>query len=588
MTWKAPSRGNGTGLIGKLTQANIDEVAPVDDEIVVIRDDGPVTGQLRQRLAASTLMRVREASEIADLSGLTAAGRTRAVVLCRSHLSVVELHQAVAAIRRDCPDMTVVVLDDRGGTGREAVAMHAGADTLTALSDDWKSLGETVLVAAHQRAEDRAVGDVIEVCGVDAFARRCEEAWPLALLVLQADNLAAVTARYAGGDTETLMLALAVRLRPVLRPSDLMVRTPDNCLIIARRDADELAVAALGDRLLRACRQPLSVGAETAPVTVSVGIALRAHRQDDVDASAASLLEQARVALHRAQGRGQASYELGDSGVQARVMAQHQTEIALRHALDNHEFRVFYQPVVEFESGALTSLEALMRWQRPQVGLFAAASFVEAAQRSGLMARIGQAILREAATEAVKWSAASMACPALSVNLSPQEYFMPTLTASISGILAAVGLDPARLLLEIPAALLGADPLSARGILRDLAGTGVTLVADDYDGELTGELRRLPLRMVKMRMGLLGGIEADDERRRRVAGIVAHAREAGWVCVGKGVEDPAQAVILRELGCQGGQGFLFSEARPAEELELFRNPAGAWVWTSRARTRTAP
>jgi EAL domain-containing protein (putative c-di-GMP-specific phosphodiesterase class I) len=165
---------------------------------------------------------------------------------------------------------------------------------------------------------------------------------------------------------------------------------------------------------------------------------------------------------------------------------------------------------------------------------------------------------------------------------------MPTLTASISGILAAVGLDPARLLLEIPAALLGADPLSARGILRDLAGTGVTLVADDYDGELTGELRRLPLRMVKMRMGLLGGIEADDERRRRVAGIVAHAREAGWVCVGKGVEDPAQAVILRELGCQGGQGFLFSEARPAEELELFRNPAGAWVWTSRARTRTAP
>jgi EAL domain-containing protein (putative c-di-GMP-specific phosphodiesterase class I) len=574
-------------LIGKLTQANIDEVAPVDDEIVVVRDDGPATGPLRQRLAASTLLRVREATDIADLAGLTATGRTRAVVLCRSHLSLVELHQAVAAIRRNCPDIAVAVLDDRGGAGREAVAVHAGADALQVLSEDWKVLGETVLGAVDQRAEDRAVGDVIEVTAVEAFARRCEEAWPLALLVLQADNLAAVTARYAGGDTEALMLALAVRLRPVLRPSDLMVRTQDNCLLIARRDADELATAALGDRLLRACRHSLAVGAESVSVTVSVGIAMRGPREDDVDASAASLLEQARVALHRAQGRGQASYELGDSGVQARVMAQHQTEIALRHALDNHEFRVFYQPVVEFESGALTSLEALMRWQRPQIGLFAAASFVEAAQRSGLMARIGQAILREAATEAVKWAAPLSASPALSVNLSPQEYFMPTLTASVSGILAAVGLDPGSLLLEIPAKLLGADSLSARGILRDLADIGVTLVADDYDGELTGELRRLPIRMVKMRMGLLGGIDADDERRRRVAAIVSHARDAGWICIGKGVEDPAQAVILRELGCQGGQGFLFSGARPAEELELFRNPAGAWVWSSRARSRPA-
>jgi EAL domain-containing protein (putative c-di-GMP-specific phosphodiesterase class I) len=226
-----------------------------------------------------------------------------------------------------------------------------------------------------------------------------------------------------------------------------------------------------------------------------------------------------------------------------------------------------------------------MRWQRPQVGLFAAASFVEAAQRSGLMARIGQAILREAAAEAVHWAPPPSTTPALSVNLSPQEYFMPTLTASVSGILTDVGLDPSHLLLEIPAQLLAADPLSARGILRDLAGIGVTLVADDYDGELDGELKRLPLRMVKMRMGLLGGIEADPERRRRVAGIVAHAREAGWLCIGKGVEDPAQATILRELGCQGGQGFLFSGARPAEELELFRNPAGAWVWSARARSR---
>jgi EAL domain-containing protein (putative c-di-GMP-specific phosphodiesterase class I) len=224
-----------------------------------------------------------------------------------------------------------------------------------------------------------------------------------------------------------------------------------------------------------------------------------------------------------------------------------------------------------------------MRWQRPQIGLFDAASFVEAAQRSGLMTRIGQTILHEAAEEAVRWATPGLVSPALSVNLSPQEYFLPTLVASIGRILAEVGLAPARLIVEVPHKLLERDALSARSILRDLSSLGVTLVADDYEGELTGELRQLPLRMVKLRMGLLDGIESDAERRARVAGIAAQVRAAGWLCVGKGVETAAQAAILRDLGCHGGQGFLFSGARPAEELAMFRGADGVWAWTPQAR-----
>ncbi len=587
MTWKATSRGSGSGLIGKLAQANIDEVAPVDDEVVVVRDDDPASAPVRQRLTAGTLLRVREVTQAEDLAALAASGRTRAVVLCRSGLSLLALHDAVAAVRLACPDAALMVLDDQAGEAREEVAAHGGADGIINLAQDWKSAGEAVLAAASQRARARAVGDAIAVTSEADLLGLLDEEWPLSVLVLAINNLGTLASRYAHGDVDALMLALAIRLRPVLRPSDTLARTADRGLVIARRDDDELAIAALADRLLRACREPLVVTEESVPITIAIGIAVRSRRVAEESVTAASLLDQARGALARLSNRGRAAYELADAALQARVTAQRQTEIALRHAVDDHEFRVFYQPVVELQTRALTSFEALMRWQRAQVGLFDAASFVEAAQRSGLMTRIGQTILHEAAAEAVRWPAAGEAAPALSVNLSQQEYFLPNLVASVGHILAEVGLAPGRLILEIPLKLLVRDPLSARGILRDLASLGVTLVADDYDGQMTDELRTLPLRMVKLRMGLLDGIETDAERRARVAGIAAQVRAAGWLCVGKGVETAAQAAILRDLGCHGGQGFLFSGARPAEELSMFRGAEGGWAWTPQARTTPA-
>jgi EAL domain-containing protein (putative c-di-GMP-specific phosphodiesterase class I)/GGDEF domain-containing protein len=570
-------------LIGKLAQANIDEVAPVDDEVVVVRDDDPASAPVRQRLTAGTLLRVREVTRAEDLAALNAAGRTRAVVLCRSGLGLAALHEAVLSVHRASPDIALMVLDDQAGEARQEVAAHAGADGLINLAQDWKVVGEAVLAAAERRARARAVGDVIGTQPEPELVGSLEPEWPLAVLAVAINNLETLAGRYAHGDMDALMLALAIRLRPVLRPSDTLARTADRSLVIARRDDDELAVAALADRLLRACREPLVVSEESVPITIAIGIAVRGRRAGEAGPTAAALLDQAQAALGRLRNHGRAAYELADAALQARVTAQRQTEIALRHAIDDHEFRVFYQPVVELQGRLLTSFEALMRWQRPQIGLFDAASFVEAAQRSGLMTRIGQTILHEAAEEAVRWATPGLVSPALSVNLSPQEYFLPTLVASIGRILAEVGLAPARLIVEVPHKLLERDALSARSILRDLSSLGVTLVADDYEGELTGELRQLPLRMVKLRMGLLDGIESDAERRARVAGIAAQVRAAGWLCVGKGVETAAQAAILRDLGCHGGQGFLFSGARPAEELAMFRGADGVWAWTPQAR-----
>jgi len=575
-------------LIGKLAQANIDEVAPVDDEVVVVRDDDPASAPVRQRLTAGTLLRVREVTRAEDLAALNAAGRTRAVVLCRSGLGLAALHEAVLSVHRASPDIALTVLDDQAGEARQEVAAHAGADGLMNLAQDGKAVGEAVLAAAERRARARAVGDIIGTQPEPELLGSLEPEWPLAVLAVAINNLETLAGRYAHGDVDALMLALAIRLRPVLRPSDTMARTADRSLVIARRDDDELAVAALADRLLRACREPLVVSEESVPITLAIGIAVRGRRAGEAGPTAAALLDQARAALGRLRNHGRAAYELADAALQARVTAQRQTEIALRHAIDDHEFRVFYQPVVELQGRVLTSFEALMRWQRPQIGLFDAASFVEAAQRSGLMTRIGQTILHEAAEEAVRWATPGLVSPALSVNLSPQEYFLPTLVASIGRILAEVGLAPARLIVEVPHKLLERDALSARSILRDLSSLGVTLVADDYEGELTGELRQLPLRMVKLRMGLLDGIESDAERRARVAGIAAQVRAAGWLCVGKGVETAAQAAILRDVGCHGGQGFLFSGARPAEELAMFRGADGVWAWTPQARAVPAP
>jgi EAL domain-containing protein (putative c-di-GMP-specific phosphodiesterase class I)/GGDEF domain-containing protein len=587
VTWKSSARESETGLIGKLAQANIDEVAPVDDEVVVVRDDDPGSAPLRQRLAASTNLRVREVTGLDELAGLVAGGRVRAVVLCRHGLALAALHAAVSAARERAPGVSIVVFDDEGGAARAAAAWHAGADAVAGPQEDAAAVGAAVLGAAERRAEERAVGEALTPRAEAEVLALLDAARPLAALLVRAENLAGLASRYARGDRDTLVLGLAAAIAPLLRPSDLLARTEDDCLLVARRDFDELAIAALADRVVLAGRRPIPVGAESVSLTVAVGIAIGGARESDANRHSRELLASARAALGRAEGRGGSGFELADATLQGRVTAQRRTEVALRHALDNHEFRVFYQPVVELAGGGLVSFEALMRWQRPQAELFDAGSFVGAAQRSGLMARIGQTILREAATEAARWSSPDGAPPSLSVNLSPQEYFMPALVGSVGRILGEAGLPPDRLTVEVPHGLLVHDPLSARSILRDLASLGVTLVADDYDGELSPELRHLPLRAAKLRLGLLDGIERDGGRRAQVATMVEEIRAAGWHCVGKGVETSAQAAILRELGCHGAQGFLFSGARPAEELDLFRTPAGVWAWSPAARSQPA-
>ena len=161
MTWKAQSRGSGTGLIGKLAQANIDEVAPVDDEVIVVRDEDPSAAPLRQRLTASTLLRVREVTGVEDLGPPNASGRVRAVVLCHRGLSLAGLHDAVAQARARCPEVAVVVLEDQRSELRQAVASRAGADSLVSLAEDWKAVGDAVLEAAERRARGRAIDDAL-------------------------------------------------------------------------------------------------------------------------------------------------------------------------------------------------------------------------------------------------------------------------------------------------------------------------------------------------------------------------------------------------------------------------------------------
>ncbi len=586
VTWKSPSRGSGTGLIGKLAQANIDEVAPVDDEVIVVRDDDPGSASLRQRLAASVNLRVREVFGLDDLAGLVAGGRVRAVVLCPSGLSLPALHAAVASARERAPGIAIAILDSQGAP-RTVVARHAGADAVVSPAEDGKAIGTAILNAVERRAEERAVGDALMPRSEAEVLALLEAASPIAALMIRVESLTPLASRYASGDRDTLLLGLAAAIGPLLRPSDVVLRSEDDCLLVARRDLDELAIAALADRLLLASRRPVSVGGERVPLSIAVGVAIGGARRDGPERSSADLLASAREALSQAESRGGSGFEFADPELQARVMAQRQTEAALRHALDNHEFRVFYQPVVELESGGLVSFEALMRWQHPQAEAFDAGTLVSAAQRSGLMTRIGQTILQEAAAEAARWSSPDGFPPSLSINLSPQEYFMPALVRSMGRILGEAGLPPDRLAVEVPHSLLTHDPLSARSILRDLASLGVTLVADDYDGELSPELSRLPIRSAKLRMGLLDGIERDTARRAQLSAMVAEIRAAGWLCVAKGVETPAQAAILRDLGCQGAQGFLFSGARPAEELELFRGPGGVWAWSPGGRSLPA-
>jgi EAL domain-containing protein (putative c-di-GMP-specific phosphodiesterase class I) len=253
--------------------------------------------------------------------------------------------------------------------------------------------------------------------------------------------------------------------------------------------------------------------------------------------------------------------------MRADAVARLETESALRRALDRGELLLHYQPEVDIVTGEVRGFEALVRWDHPARGLLAPSAFIPLAEETGLIVPIGEWVLREACTEATRWAGISDEPLTLSVNLSARQLAQQDLVAMVRRAVAETGIDPSTLCLEITESAVMESGSATTAQLRALKSLGVRLAIDDFGTGFSSlaHLRRFPVDVLKIDGTFVAGLGHEPQDASIAAAVISLAHALGLETVAEGIETDEQHTILRGLGCDLGQGYLFGHPAPAAE-----------------------
>jgi len=275
-------------------------------------------------------------------------------------------------------------------------------------------------------------------------------------------------------------------------------------------------------------------------------------------------LRNADLALYRAKGEARGTIRFFEPGMDARVKARRGLEVELRNAIHRGEFELYYQPVVDLTSNEVNSFEALLRWNHPVRGVVSPAEFIPVAEDHGLIVQIGEWVLRQACAEAMNWPAHIK----VAVNLSAVQFRNPSLVPAVFNALAASGLDPRRLELEITETVLLQDCEATLATLHRLRELGVRISMDDFGTGFSSlsYLRSFPFDKIKIDQSFVHDITDNAHSLAIVHAIATLGSRLGMVTTAEGVETIEQLERLRAEGCSEVQGYYFSAPRPANEV----------------------
>ena len=388
---------------------------------------------------------------------------------------------------------------------------------------------------------------------------------PLALLLLDLDRFKIVNDTLGHPLGDALLRAAAERLRAATSESDTLARLGGDELAILLEDDASAHNAALAARRLQALfAEPLTLGEHELVVTASIGISLFPTDGDDAD----TLIQRAERAMYEAKALGRNTYRFFEPGLAAGVLDALVMENALRAAVIRGQLALHFQPQVDMRSGALLGVEALVRWRHPDLGLVSPVRFIPLAEEIGVIGEIGAWVLKEACRQMADWGARGLAVPRVAVNLSVQQIERGDLVQTVSEALAAAGVAPGRLELEVTESLIMREPERAQAVLRDLMELGVQIAVDDFGTGYSSlaYLKRLSLDRLKIDRSFVGDIGVDSGSEAIVRAVIALARNLGLETVAEGVEREDQAILLRREGCDIAQGYLYGYPVPGPEI----------------------
>jgi PAS domain S-box-containing protein len=410
--------------------------------------------------------------------------------------------------------------------------------------------------------------------------------YKFAVLLIDVDEFKIINDSLGHSAGDEVLIQIGRRLKDSVRRSDTVSRPrmsevpgrPTSDDTLARLGGDEFSIllddirdpieaVRVAERVQAELAAPFVVNQEQIVISASIGIASSASRH----ARAEDLVRDADIAMYRAKGAGKARCEVSDAAMHANALKRLRLERDLRKALDQEEFRVYYQPIVSLKTGKITGFEALTRWQRPE-GLLSPIEFIAVAEEIGLIVPMNRQLLREACQHLQSWQSQFPSSPPLtmSVNITPNEFAQPDLASEIRKSLEQTGVDPGCLQLEIIETIAMGDAEKSGHVLSQLKALGVCLSIDDFGTGYSSlsRLRRIPVDTLKIDRAFISHMDSDLESREIVRIIIMLAHNLGLKVVAEGTETEAHINLLKQLNCEMAQGYFFS--RPADDQAMLK------------------
>ncbi|UPK04856.1 EAL domain-containing protein [Bradyrhizobium sp. 170] len=387
----------------------------------------------------------------------------------------------------------------------------------------------------------------------------------LALVFLDLDHFKDVNDTLGHSAGDALLVEFAKRLRARIQPSDLLGRLSGDEFVIVLPNCDPARASLVASNITEALASPLLIDNRQVPISASMGISIYPDNATDID----TLIQQADAAMYKAKQAGRSTHRFFSADMNRLAEQRLVFSAALRQAIANDRLRLVYQPQTRTVDGALYGVEALSRWHDPDLGEVPPSKFIPLAEEVGLIEQIGLWSIREACRQMAAWRHAGLDVPCVAVNLSPLNFQNAKLAAVVAETIAANGLPPEALMLEITEGVLVNERSAAIETMNAIRKLGVGLSLDDFGTGYSSlsRLAHLPIRELKIDRSFMRNIERDASALAIATAVVRVGQSLKMAVVAEGVETEGQRKLLAELGCDVVQGYLCAPAMSPEAFE---------------------
>jgi diguanylate cyclase (GGDEF)-like protein len=412
----------------------------------------------------------------------------------------------------------------------------------------------------------------------------------MGVMFLDLDNFKTVNDTLGHDFGDDLLKLVAARLRTAIRAGDTVARFGgDEFTILLESLNDRADAVTVAQRIVEIIREPAELGTTEFVPSFSIGIAFGVSGRDQSDV----LLRHADLAMYRAKTSGKGCFEVFDPSMTTSAKERLEMEVDLRRALERHELRVHYQPIVSLKTGKIVAMEALTRWEHSERGMVDPSQFIPVAEETGLIVPLGQWVLGEACRQIKRWQIVNPEAGQLmvAINLAARQFQHPHLVQEIEAILRETGLDPACLQLEVSETAVMKDVEATIRRLNALKALGVKLAIDDLGTGYSSlaYLRQFPVDTLKIDRSFVGGLGREVHDSEVVRRVVTMAKNLSLAITSEGIETVEQLSQLVALGCDRAQGYYFSAAVRPESLtaSLWHEVEGRLFSTPRGKANVA-